>query len=36
MIFNIYSGIGNSLDGSEDDQFRGYENIEEGNEVIQI
>ena len=30
MIFNSfkYSGISNSLDGSEDDQFRGYEDID--------
>ena len=31
-----YSGISNSLDLSEDDQFRGYEDIEKGNEIIQI
>ena len=31
-----YSETSNSLDGSEDDQFRGYEDIEQGNEIIQI
>ena len=29
MVFNSfwYSGISNSLDGSKDDQFKGYEDI---------
>ena len=37
MIFNTfkYSGVGNSLDGSEDDQLRGYQDIEKGNKIIQ-
>ena len=38
MIFNSfkYSGISSSLDGSEDGQFRGYEDIWKENEIIQI
>ena len=35
LIFLIYLGISNSLDGFEDDQFRGYEE-RKGNEIIQI
>ena len=37
-IFNSfkYSWISNSLDENEDGQFRGYEDIEKGNEIIQI
>ena len=31
-----YSGISNLLDGSEDDRIRGNEDIEKGNEIIQI
>ena len=31
-----YSEIGNSLDGSEDDLFRGYQDIKKGSEIIQI
>ena len=38
MIFNSfkYSWISNSLDGSKDDQFREYEDIEKRNEIIRI
>ena len=38
MIFNSfkYSGISNSLNGNEDDQFRGYEDIVRGNEITKI
>ena len=38
MIFNSfkYSGISYSLDGSEDDMFRGYEDLEKGSEIIKI
>ena len=38
MIFNSikYSRISNLLDGSEDGQIRGNENIEKGNKIIQI
>ena len=35
-LFYIYLGISNSLDGSEDGLFRGYEDIKKGNEIIQI
>ena len=35
LIF-FYSGISNSLDGSQDDQFRGYEDIKNDYEIIQI
>ena len=38
MIFNSfkYSLISSSLDGTEDGKFRGYEDIEKGNEIIKI
>ena len=38
IIFNSfkYSSISNSLDGNEDDNFRGYEDREKGNEINQI
>ena len=38
MIFSSfeYSRISNSLDWDEDDEFRGYEDIEKGKVVIQI
>ena len=38
MIFNSfkYSRISNSLDESEDNQFREYENIEKGNDIAKI
>ena len=37
-MFNCfrYSWINSSLDGSEDDQFSGYENIEKINKIIKI
>ena len=38
MIFNSfkYSGMSNLLDGSKDDQFKEYEDIEKRNENIRI
>ena len=38
MIFNSFkfSGISSSLDGSEDDQFRGYEHLEKGNKIVEL
>ena len=38
MIFNSFkfSGISSSLDGSEDDEFRGYEHLEKGNEIVEL
>ena len=38
MILNSfkYSGISNSLNGSEDYQFRGNEDIDKGSKIIQI
>ena len=38
MIFNSfkYSGISCSLDGSQDDMFRGYEDLEKEDETIEI
>ena len=37
MIFNfLYSRINSLLGWSEDHQFRGYEDIEKGNEIIRI
>ena len=38
MIFNSFkfSGISSSFDGSEDDQFRGYEHLEKGNEIVEL
>ena len=36
MSGNTRSYNSNSLDRSEDDQFRGYKDIEKGNEIIQI
>ena len=38
MIFNsfTFSWISSSLDGSEDDEFRGYENLEKGNEIVEL
>ena len=38
MISNSfkYSRISNELDGSEDHQFRGYEDLEKRNEIIEL
>ena len=38
MIFNLFkfSGISSLLDGSEDDEFRGYEHIEKVNEIVEL
>ena len=38
MIFNSFkfSGIGNSLDDSEDDRFKGHEDLEKWDEIIHI
>ena len=38
MIFNSFkfSGISSSFDGSEEDQFRGYEHLEKGNEIVKL
>ena len=38
MIFNSlkYSGISCSLDGSEEDMFSGYDDLENGSETIEI
>ena len=38
MILNSFnfSGISSSLDGREDDQFRGYEHLEKGNEIVEL
>ena len=38
MIFYSFkfSGISSSLDGSEDDEFRGYEHLEKDNEFVKL
>ena len=38
MIFNSFkfAEISSELDGSQDDQFRDYEDLEKGNEIIEL